>query len=39
VQNFFQNFVVPEDLLKNNFKGDVKVLLGVNGRRDFFKVI
>jgi hypothetical protein len=39
VQNFvFQNFVVPEDLVKNNFKGDVKVLFEVN-EQGFFKVI
>jgi hypothetical protein len=39
VQNFvFQNFVVPEDLLKNNFKGDVKVLFEVDATGGF-KVI
>lgn len=39
VQNFvFQNFVVPENWIKNNFKGDVKVLFEVD-EKGFFKVI
>ena len=39
VQSFvFQNYVVPEDLLKNNFKGDVKVLFEVDVT-GVFKVI
>lgn len=39
VQNFvFQNFVVPENLVENNFKGDVKVLFEVD-TKGFFKVI
>ena len=39
VQDFvFQNFVVPEDLVRNNFKGNVKVLFEVNAE-GVFKVI
>ena len=39
VQSFvFQNFVVPENLVKNNFKGDVKVLFEVDAQ-GIFKVI
>ena len=39
VQDFiFQNFVVPETLMKNNFKGNVKVLFEVDGE-GVFKVI
>ena len=39
VQSFvFQNFIVPENLLKNNFKGDVKVLFEVDVT-GVFKVI
>ncbi|MFT5252145.1 MAG: hypothetical protein ACI87N_001151 [Flavobacteriales bacterium] len=38
-QNFvYQNFVVPENLVKSNFKGDVKVLFEVD-EKGFFKVI
>jgi hypothetical protein len=32
----FQNFVVPENLMRNNFEGNVKVLGDANG---VFKVI
>ena len=39
VQDFvFQNFVVPENLVKNNFQGNVKVLFEVDEKGDF-KVI
>ena len=39
VQDFvFQNFVVPENLVQNNFKGNIKVLFEVN-EKGFFKVI
>jgi hypothetical protein len=39
VQDFvFQNFVVPEDLVRNNFKGNVKVLFEVDSN-GVFKVI
>jgi hypothetical protein len=39
VQDFvFQNFIVPENLLKNNFQGYVKVLFEVNAN-GVFKVI
>ena len=39
VQDFvFQNFVVPENLVQNNFKGNVKVLFEVD-RNGVFKVI
>ncbi|MEN9909019.1 MAG: hypothetical protein RLZZ540_2168 [Bacteroidota bacterium] len=39
VQEFvFQNFVVPEDLVQNNFKGNVKVLFEVDAN-GVFKVI
>ncbi|PKH67187.1 gliding motility protein RemB [Flavobacterium sp. ALD4] len=39
VQDFvFQNFVVPEDLVENNFKGNVKVLFEVDAN-GVFKVI
>lgn len=39
VQDFvFQNFVVPENLVQNNFKGSIKVLFEVN-EKGFFKVI
>ena len=39
VQDFvFQNFVVPENLVQNNFKGNVKVLFEVDKKGDF-KVI
>lgn len=39
VQDFvFQNFVVPEDLVKNNFQGKIKVLFEVN-EEGAFKVI
>jgi hypothetical protein len=39
VQNFvFQNFVVPENLMKNNFEGNVKVLFEVDAD-GVFKVI
>jgi hypothetical protein len=38
-QNFvYQNFVVPENLVKSNFKGDVKVLFEVD-EKGFFKMI
>ena len=39
VQDFvFQNFVVPENLVQNNFKGNVKVLFEVD-KNGVFKVI
>jgi hypothetical protein len=39
VQDFvFQNFVVPENLVQNNFKGNIKVLFEVN-EKGVFKVI
>lgn len=39
VQDFvFQNFVVPESLVQNNFKGSIKVLFEVN-EKGVFKVI
>ena len=39
VQEFvFQNFVVPEELVQNNFRGNVKVLFEVNAE-GVFKVI
>ena len=39
VQDFvFQNFVVPENLIKNNFQGKIKVLFEVNNE-GLFKVI
>jgi hypothetical protein len=39
VQNFvFQNFVVPENLMRNNFEGNVKVLFEVDAN-GVFKVI
>jgi len=39
VQDFvFQNFVVPENLVQNNFKGNVKVLFEVD-KEGVFKVI
>ena len=39
VQDFvFQNFVVPEDLVQNNFNGNVKVLFEVD-EKGTFKVI
>ncbi|MEL1239541.1 energy transducer TonB [Flavobacterium flavipallidum] len=39
VQEFvFQNFVVPEELVRNNFQGNVKVLFEVDAN-GFFKVI
>jgi hypothetical protein len=39
VQDFvFQNFVVPENLVQNNFKGNVKVLFEVD-KHGVFKVI
>ena len=39
VQDFvFQNFVVPEDLVRNNYQGNVKVLFEVNAE-GVFKVI
>ncbi len=39
VQDFvFQNFVVPEDLVKNNFQGNIKVLFEVDSN-GVFKVI
>lgn len=39
VQEFvFQNFVVPENLVQNNFKGNIKVLFEVN-EKGVFKVI
>ncbi len=39
VQDFvFQNYVVPENLVQNNFKGNVKVLFEVD-RNGVFKVI
>ena len=39
VQDFvFQNFVVPENLLQNNFKGNIKVLFEVS-KNGVFKII
>lgn len=39
VQDFvFQNFVVPENLVQNNFKGNIKVLFEVD-QKGIFKVI
>ncbi|MEO8253179.1 MAG: gliding motility protein RemB [Flavobacterium sp.] len=39
VQEFlFQNFVVPEELMQNNFQGSIKVLFEVD-ENGFFKVI